>query len=321
MENIKLYDFEEARSCFLKKIEKKLANLLEESTLNNFEDSGLYDQKAKKEIEQTTNQFCEYLKQKCKEQNLDEKNESKSPHQIFWEEYLANLLIYNGLDLKKDKRDGAPDFYFNVKEDNNRERKIHIEAKAPECGINQNTIRPVPEITGKKEDNNGENFGHGIAQPEKVALRFTSIIEDTIEKQIRGTFQKSSAVSEDDYIVLAINGHEVVDKWEGIWPEKPIGHHLVNYALSNRSGNTLLDIKTKIIFEEQGELKKYNGEKIRNDYFLRDDTPIHGIIYSNVSKDNCLYKSELVYIQNPNKENLSKYFKFLKKLDLNTLVL
>ena len=212
---------------------------------------------------------------------------------------------------KRDNRDGAPDYFF---EQNGI--KFHIEAKAPTEGI-------VEELKPKKipmldvETINDENsFQSGIMEGKNCILRFTSIL-DTAIKQINTKFYRLGRVVKDDKVIVAINGSNVVKNTEIHRDNFNAGCLSYGFnifcALYGLDGNEFYLPDENIYVLNEAYVKK-NGVAIPNRFFCSDnDTPIDGVIYSNVDIKNYFsYDLPFLFFPNPNKEDISNYFPFCK---------
>ncbi len=269
----------------------------------------------------------EYKKQidsafkKIKDENIKagiyEKASGKSEHEDFWETYIGNKLLQTGKKIIRLKGDGKPDYCIDE-----GKFKIHIEAKVSTKGNQERNSdlipKGIPVYDPEKEDEYND-FSTGFIQNNEHILRFTSTISELIKKQINGSFKKSTTIGKNDKIILALNGYEVVKDLEvhnGKFVNGIIttGFSLI-CAVFGLNGELCCDINDgQRYFTKTEPLKR--GKKIPNVFFdIGNDTPIDGIIYSNICKENLISKEPLfLFVPNPERENLSYLFPFCKNI-------
>lgn len=271
-------------------------------------------------IQKVSSSICAQIEDICKDRRIYENKKGKDAHQQFWENFLgAKLLEF--YDVKRNPKDGSPDFYFE-----HNGKIIHIEAKAPEDASKPEFMTqdiPMVDVNMLSQENYKESFQAGLVNPNNAILRFTSILDTTIKKQIKGTFQESGVVKSEDYVILAINGHQVVKNSE---PKKSISADPISVgfriicALKGLTGKEFFNIDTNRAYKEVGHPYK-NGSDIKNDYFCKDnDTPIAGVLYSNIGITNILSNNEpFIFIPNPEYEDLRNLFPFAIPVDIVTV--
>lgn len=259
------------------------------------------------------NKLFTFMEEKNKTLNIYETAKNKSYHQHFWEVLVGNTLAEAELDIKKDCRDAAPDFFFEIDG-----MKIHIEAKAPTEGMIEDLKPKGIKVYDASELLKDDSFELGFITGEKSILRLTSILSATI-KQIETSFVKHGTVKQNDKIIIAINGNDVVKNKEihkdnfnyGI---TSYGFHML-CALYGLSGNEFLDPKTNKYYYAQEPLYKGKVPIVGQFFCPNNKTPIDGIIYSNVNMRTYLQNAQpFLFFPNPEKEDLGHYFPFCKNV-------
>lgn len=242
-----------------------------------------------------------------------EDSANKDKHSHFWKVLVGNTLLQSGLNIKRDTREVAPDYFFEI----GNGIKIHIEAKAPTDGIIKGLKPKVIHIVNGNELEEESDFEDCIITSDKCALRFTSTLNETI-KQINGFYSKQT-VNIKDKIVIAINGSNVVKKQEiykGDFLEGPIsyGFSVACALFGLNEQQYYLPTEHLLVYDENCLIKR--NIEIQNRYFCDgNNTPIDGIIYSNVNERNYVmnYEKPFLFIPNPNREDIGNHFPFCKK--------
>lgn len=229
-----------------------------------------------------------YFQNGLKESNFEDRYKN-AKFQTDWEIILAGYLIENNINLSKDKTN--LDFLAKYKDKN-----FYIEATAPTEGNNNNKVIDVPC--------NNDNFEDGIRDDNKIFLRFTSCIQDKI-KQIN-----TKNLDNKGNVILAINGKQCVKNWE--IPD----YFSMNFPFIVRCafglGNLCINRDGKLTFDCSTIYKK--GEKNLHipAIFPNQNTPISGIIYSEITQNKILQygisKKDFLYIQNPLKTDFRDTF-------------
>lgn len=255
-----------------------------------------------------------FMEEQNKKANIFESPTNKDEHQHFWEVLVGNVLLEKKYNPQRNNRDGAPDYFF---EQNGI--KIHVEAKAPTEGIIERfKPKEIPMINAEtvKDEN---SFQSGIIDGKNCILRFTSILKSVTE-QINTKFYRLGNVLKEDKIIVAINGSNVVKNTEIHTDDFRAGYLSYGFnifcALYGLDGEEYyLPDKNMCVLNEACVMK--DGKAILNRFFCpENDTPIDGIIYSNANIENCLQSHKPFYFyQNPNKEDVSHYFPFCKKIN------
>lgn len=252
--------------------------------------------------------FLSALSEECRKKELFEVKGGKAPFQQFWEDYIALFLTGEGIELKRDKRDAAPDYYFEFEG-----KKVHIEVKAPnDADDNHQNLKTKEVCSFNAENGRITEHEEGFAQPNNALLRFTGIIDKALS-QINGSFSDSKAIAPEDYVILAVNGHEVVKNTEylqelGLKPGC-FAYHLVCSVLG-KNGEQSISVQSGNHFMNTEKPDK-NGKPIDNRYFCRGNkTPIDGILYSNVHIKAGLHEEKFVFIPNSERRDLRHLFPF-----------
>ncbi len=253
-------------------------------------------------------QLLQHMEDKNKLLNIFEDSKNKGSHQNFWEVLVGNLLSENGIDIKRDPREAAPDYFFEVDG-----RRIHIEAKAPTEGTNEQfKPRGIHLINASEAEKS--SFEDGIISGTNSILRFTSILSSTIN-QIENSFIKNKTVSINDKIVVAINGDEVVKNMEMHQGNFRAGNMSYGFniicALFGLDGQYYLDLATNRFFYSENFVTKGDVSVPNRFFCAENECPIDGIIYSNVNNYTYLQGDKpFLFIPNPQKEDISHYFSF-----------
>lgn len=253
-------------------------------------------------------QLLQHMEDKNKLLNIFEDSKNKGSHQNFWEVLVGNLLSENGIDIKRDPREAAPDYFFEVDG-----RRIHIEAKAPTEGTNEQfKPRGIHLINASEAEKS--SFEDGIISGTNSILRFTSILSSTIN-QIENSFIKNKTVSINDKIVVAINGDEVVKNMEMHQGNFRAGNMSYGFniicALFGLDGQYYLDLATNRFFYSENFMTKGDVSVPNRFFCAENECPIDGIIYSNVNNYTYLQGDKpFLFIPNPQKEDISHYFSF-----------
>ena len=254
-----------------------------------------------------------FMEKKNTDLKIYESGKNKAAHQHFWEVFIGNTLADAELDVKRDCRSGAPDFFLEI-----NGIKIHIDAKAPTEGIKEDLKPKGIKMHDFREILEGNSFEAGFITGEKSILRFTSTLNNAI-KQIETSFFKNGTVKQNDKIIIAINGNDVVKNKEihkdnfnnGILS---YGFHML-CALYGLSGEEVFNLKTNKFCYVQEPIRK--GETSINGQFFcpGNKTPIDGIIYSNVHIRSFLQEDQpFLFFPNPEKEDLSHCFPFCRNV-------
>ncbi len=233
----------------------------------------------------------------------------------------VGIILSNRFEIGSVKK-GTPDFNFTC-----GDKIINIEATAPQkgdCNNSANSIRvttvsdmdiegkPIIEVTGGDED--------GIiydSDKDKIRLRLTSAIDTKLKKNYKC-----------DYLVFAINGYEALGNHsylDGLLDPPYIIQVLfgIGNKNTNRVGVPLYQRNLTI----NKNIKENKLVPINANYFLPgNNTPINGVLYSNSSVnvvfgENWVDKldSDWLYIQNPEKEDLTEIFTFCKIFHLKNI--
>ena len=262
---------------------------------------------------QKCNEMLSFMEDKNKFANIFEKATNKEEHQHFWEILIGNTLLEEGYNPQRENKDSAPDYFFEKDG-----IKFHVEAKAPTAGIACDLSPKAIPMIDVESSLNANSYESGFIDGTNTMLRFTSILEDTI-KQIYNSFYKSGTVTLYDKIIVAINGSEAtmgieIDKRDFRAGCLSYGKNLY-CALYGLDGNEYFSYKHQKFLQNIGPIMKRNTA-IANRFFCPENTtPIDGIIYSNVNMKN-YFSADLpfLFFQNPNKEDISGYFPFCKKV-------
>lgn len=257
-------------------------------------------------------QLLKHMEEKNKLLNIFENPKNKGSHQHFWEVLVGNLLSENGIDVKRDPREAAPDYFFEVDG-----KRIHIEAKAPTDGTNEQfKPRGIPLVDASLPYE--ASFEDGIISGTNSILRFTSILSSTVN-QIESSFIKNKTVSINDRIVVAVNGNDVVKNMEMHQGNFKAGNMSYGFniicALFGLDGQYYLDLETNQFFYSENFVKK-GKVSVPNRFFCAENKcPIDGIIYSNVNNYTYLQGDKpFLFIPNPQKEDIGHYFPFCNNI-------
>ena len=260
-----------------------------------------------------TQKIVKYMEQMNVAAGIYEDSANKDEHSHFWEVLVGNTLLQSGLNIKRDTREAAPDYFFEIENG----IKIHIEAKAPTEGTIKELKPKGIHIVNGNELEEESDFEDCIITSDKCALRFTSTLNETI-KQINGFYNKQT-VNIKDKIVIAINGSNVVknqEVHEGDFSHGPMSYGFgIICALFGLDGQQYYLPNEKLfVYDEKCLIK--NGIEIQNRYFCDgNNTPIDGIIYSNVNETDYITNDKpFIFIPNPSKDDISRYFPFCKNI-------
>ena len=257
------------------------------------------------------NEMLSFMEEQNKKAGILENSCNKGEHQHFWEVLVGNTLLEAGYNPQRDNRDGVPDYFFEKDG-----VKFHIEAKAPTAGDNEDLKQKTIPMINVEEDEFNNSFESGVMDGTNTILRFTSIL-DSVVKQINNSFYTLGRVSKDDKIIIAINGSEAsrgIEINDGDFRAGCLAYGKNMYcALYGLDGNEYFSHKYKRFLQNVAPVMK-RGVPISNRFFCpENNTPIDGVIYSNVNMKN--YFSEdlpFLFFPNPNKEDISGYFPFCK---------
>ena len=257
------------------------------------------------------NEMLSFMEEQNKKTGIFENSSNKGNHQNFWEVLVGNILLERGYSPQRDNKGGAPDYFFEQ-----NAIKFHVEAKAPTEGtVEELKPKQIPMID--IETINDENsFQSGIMKGKNCILRFTSIL-DTAVKQINTKFYRLGRVVKDDKVIVAINGSEVVKNTEIHRDNFNAGCLSYGFnifcALYGLDGDEFYLPDENVCVLNEAYVQK-NGKSVSNRFFCSDsDTPIDGVIYSNVNIKNYFsYDHQFLFFPNPNKEDISNYFPFCK---------
>lgn len=269
-------NYADYRKCLQKEIEKK------SKLISNDVEWEEYKQNQYEKM-------FKFLESRCKSMNIYEAANNKNDiRQEFWELFLGNILLDNKSSVKRECGDAKPDFYFDE-----GGFRFQIEAKAPNIE--------------KKQSNQ---------QRQNITLRFTSIIKDAIEQNSNRIALHT--IKNTDKPILALNGSIVTPNIE-IYDDFPKSYRMsIGYslfcALYGCNGNINYYSDRNIIAIERGCLKKNEKPMPNNRFFCHsNNTPFYGIIYSNANINTYLSEDPVfLFFQNPEKEDVSKYFPFCK---------
>ncbi len=257
-------------------------------------------------------QLLQHMEEKNKLLNIFEDSKNKGSHQNFWEVLVGNLLSENGIDVKRDPREAAPDYFFNIDG-----TKVHIEVKAPTEGISEQfKPRGIPLINASEAYI--PSFNAGIISGTNSILRFTSILSSTID-QIQNRFKKNKTVEINDKIVVAINGDDVVKNMEMHQEDFRTGNMSYGFniicALFGLDGHEYFDMETMQAFYSEAPIIKGDAVIFNRFFCVDNKCPIDGIIYSNVNSYTYLQGDKpFLFIPNPQKEDIGHYFPFCRNI-------
>lgn len=257
------------------------------------------------------NEMLSFMEEQNKKADIFENSNNKGQHQHFWEVLVGNTLLEKGYKPQRDKRDGAPDYFFE--QDG---VKFHVEAKAPTEGTVEELKPKQITMLNAETINDKNSFQSGIIDGNNCILRFTSILDAAI-KQINTKFYRLGRVIKNDKIIIAINGSNVVKNTEIHMNNFNAGCLSYGFnifcALYGLDGNEFYLPDENVYVLNEAYVKK-NGISVPNRFFCSgNDTPIDGVIYSNVDIKNYFsYDHQFLFFPNPNKEDISNYFPFCK---------
>ncbi len=254
------------------------------------------------------NRLFQFMEYKNNSLNILEDSKNKGIHQHFWEVLIGNILSENGINIKRDTKDAAPDYFFVADGIN-----VHVEVKAPTEGINEKfKPRGIPLIDASAPTEN--SFEYGIMSGTNSILRFTSILSSTVN-QIQNSFLKNKTIGQNDKVIIAINGDDVVKNTEIHKGDFKAGNMSYGFniicALFGLDGNEYIDLKTNQHFYSEAPV--FKGKAcVQNRFFCTgNSTPIDGIIYSNVNYHTYLQGDKpFLFIPNPQKDDIGHYFPF-----------
>ena len=227
-------------------------------------------------------------------------NNAKTEYGYFWEAVVANLLFENNIKIDKEKGDTKPDFYINY-----LDKKIHIEAVAVESD----------QVISFDDCMASNDFESGLSQEIRGCLRLTQILDSKL-KQYYNRLNKLT-INKDDYYILAINGFKAVNGHEKEDIFDLSGMKYLMEKVLFAKGSTVLNNKNSIVYDGK-YLTTPNGGSVQNDYFLDSKTPISGILYSEISKNDfsSLDGKKFRYIQNPYKNDLTDIFQKIEGIEI-----
>lgn len=181
-------------------------------------------------------------------------------HPRFWEMYLANVLLNNGMKLSS--KDFGPDICVD-----SGDKSVWVEAIAPTKGNGADAV-PVQEKNGQASN----------VPEDKIILRLRSAIEEKHRKYLK--YISNNTMSKSDPYVIAINGYQLPSWMCQTAPsfiEKavyPLGCHTVTF---NKKTKNIVDRG----IEYRPEIIKQNNATVDTTVFQNPDyAGISAIIFS-----------------------------------------
>lgn len=209
-------------------------------------------------------------------------------HSRFWEMYLANELLDNGLGLIPRNTIMGPDIQLKI-----GRTSVWIEAIAPEEGEGDDS---VPNIFN--------HFRYDPIPEDQIILRFTNAITEKYKRYEE--YVESGIVNLEDIFVIALNSGVIgmLSYYSDPLPAivksvYPIDKFTIEFD-SETSGIR------RSYFQYRLEIIKESGSSVPTSFFLdKDYTGISGILYSETTLWNLPSKSEndFLFVHNSNAHN------------------
>lgn len=227
---------------------------------------------------------------------------ARSPHQRFWEMYLACVLMDVGMVLVpaaewRTRKKGAPDLLLKTE----NHARIWVEATAVTGGSGQDAL-PDPDVLL----HNGGSVRLTPHVVEKILLRYRNALETKTAKDQK--YRIEGIIAEDEPYVVALNGGKL--PW--YWQDNPVIPRVVGAVLP--AGNLIAFWDTQdadsrpleLGVEYRGSVAKKGGASVSTDLFLNPEYCFMSAIISsciNLFSDLPRTVSDFVFVHNPKARN------------------